>query len=178
MPISPECAQSPPDREKKRTERPVIILLNRMIKSGQFWIGLSSVLVGLIVVCWSPEVFKKSHSILTDNVEEEIKERFELLFRKDLPEKLEWGREVLRKRLPSRFSEELSLATRTKDAEAKYDNPQRTSAHYQIFVAYHFLDTPEHACLWNPVTYYFELRRGKWVLIGDLWVTEWQVDFE
>lgn len=177
MPISPKYAQSP-DGEKKRPVRPVIVLSNQLIRTGHFWIGFSAVLVGLIIVCWGPGVFKRTYDIHADDVEEELKEQFELMIRKALPEKLEWGREMLRKRLPSRFPEELSIATRKKDAEAKYDNPERTSAHYQIFIAYHFLDIAEHDYIWNPVTFYFELRHGQWELVGDRWVTEWEVDFE
>lgn len=177
MPIFPKNAQSP-DGEKKRPERPVVVLLNQLIRSSHFWIGFSAVLVGLIVVCWGPEVFKKTYDIHADDVAEEFKARFELIIRKALPEKLEWGREILRKRLPSRFPEELFLAIKTKDGEAKYDNPQRTSVHYQIFIAYHFLDTAEHAYSWNPVTFYFELRLGQWELVGDRWLTEWEVEFE
>ncbi|MCK5219265.1 hypothetical protein KAR10_07080 [bacterium] len=177
MPIHPE--QTPfPDSDNKRPERPVVVLLNQMIRASSFWIGFSFVLVGLIVVCWGPEVFKRTYDIRANDVEEELKAQFELMLRKTLPEKLEWGREALRKRLPSRFPEELFLATKQKDAEAKYDNSQRTSAHYQIFIAYHFLDAPERTYLWNPVTFYFELRHGHWELAGDRWVTEWEVEFE
>ena len=177
MPADPKHALSP-DGEKKLPERPVVILLNQLIRSSRFWIGFSAVLAGLIIVCWGPEVFTITYNIHANDVEGELKERFELMIRKALPEKLEWGREVLRKRLPSRFPEELSLATQNKGAEAKYDNPERTCAHYQIFIAYHFLDGAEQDYIWNPVTFYFELRLGQWELVGDQWLTEWEVDFE
>jgi hypothetical protein len=95
-----------------------------------------------------------------------------------LPEKLEWGREILRHRVPSRFPEELLLDTDREKAEIRFLNDEKTEAYYRCSIAYHYKETNKKIFSWMSAQFFFELRNGKWFLSGDRWPREWEVVFE
>ena len=84
----------------------------------------------------------------------------------------------MRNRLPTRFPEELEMEIDRDQVKVRYDNIQKQSVYYQLSVAYHFVKAHEKTYIWQPVTFYFEIRNGKWELIGDRWVREWELEFE
>jgi uncharacterized protein (DUF58 family) len=95
-----------------------------------------------------------------------------------LPDKLEWGREIMRKRLPSRFPEELLMSYDVAKVDVRYTNREQNQAVYRLPVAYYFLNQPRATFRWQPVTFHFELRNRQWVMIGDNWMTEDDLKFE
>jgi hypothetical protein len=107
-----------------------------------------------------------------------VRQKLEKLIQEYLPEKLEWGRELLKKRSPNRFPEELALATNETKADVEYVNPEKTAAAYGMQIAYHFPETPRKSYQWQQVTFFFEQHQGKWVLTGDKWPNDWDLNFE
>jgi hypothetical protein len=107
-----------------------------------------------------------------------VKQQFGKLIQDYLPEKLEWGRELLKKRAPNRFPDELAIATNEAKADVEYTNSEKTAAAFGMQIAYHFPEMPRKAYLWQPVTFFFEFRQGKWVLTGDKWPNDWDLNFE
>jgi len=71
-------------------------------------------------------------------VEPEVVKKFNVLIDAYLPEKLQWGRDILTRRIPSRFPEELTLDLDRAKSEVRYDDASRTSAYYQTLASYHY----------------------------------------
>jgi hypothetical protein len=95
-----------------------------------------------------------------------------------IPEKLEWGRDILRRRVPSRFPEELFMEVDRDKPEIRYTSDEKSEAYYRFAIAYHYKEANKKLFVWNSVQFFFELRSGKWVLTGDRWPREWEVLFE
>jgi hypothetical protein len=95
-----------------------------------------------------------------------------------LPEKLEWGRDVLRKRIPARFPEELLMEIDRETPEIRFSNDEKNEAYYRFSIAYHYKETNKKIFAWTSVQFFFEQRNGKWLLAGDRWPREWEVMFE
>lgn len=104
--------------------------------------------------------------------------QIEALIHDALAEKLEWGRELLKKRMPNRFPEELLLDTNKAEADLQYANPEKTAVVYHLPVTYHFKELSSKAYIWLPASFTFIKRDGKWALAGDKWPNEWDVNFE
>jgi len=143
--------------------------------AGAAVIGLS-LIVGLTLIGFGRPVAVKADD--SNNVAGETRQVFDKLVSNYLPEKLEWGRELLKVRMPSYFPEELLIAMDTRKAEVKYSNPQKTQASYHMLVAYHFKETPKSAYIWMSAAFFFEAKEGKWQLTADKWPREWEVNFE
>ncbi len=108
----------------------------------------------------------------------EVREQLRELVRVHLDERLAWGRDLLKRRSPNRFPEELLLAVDDKKADVKYLTQDRKAVSYHLLVAYHFRETPVKTYVWHPVSMNFERRPEGWDLTGDKWMAEWDVNFE
>ncbi len=95
-----------------------------------------------------------------------------------LVDKLEWGKEVMKKRTPFRFPEELMMKVDREKPEIHYVTDEKVSATYRFSIAYHFKETHEKLYPWTTVTFFFELRGGKWIMVGERWPREAEVVFE
>jgi hypothetical protein len=95
-----------------------------------------------------------------------------------IPEKLDWGREVLKQRVPSRFPEELLMEVDREKPEIRYTSDEKTEAYYRFTIAYHYKETNKKVFTWSSVQFFFGFKNGKWSLIGDRWPREWEVVFE
>jgi len=111
-------------------------------------------------------------------VEPENRLQLEALLQEAIAEKLEWGQALLKQRMPSRFPEELRLDVNKAQIDVQYTNREKTAVTYSIPVAYHFPELPVNAYTWELGTFFFEKQQGKWVLIGDKWLNEWDIHFE
>jgi len=166
-----------------KDERRIITILNRLMRTPEFWLIFGAIILGFLVIPWSIQqiikiTFKPADNNIASVVEPELREKFELIIDDALPDKLEWAREVMRRRIPTRFPEELTMDINKQDAEVKYDNKEKTSAYYRLLISYHFIDANKKTYFWQPVTFYFEVRDGVWTLIGDHWIRESELELE
>ncbi|MCD4812159.1 hypothetical protein K8S19_00480 [bacterium] len=172
-----------PSQVEPVNERPIVTIFRRLVVSSKFWIVLASVVLAFILVPWT---IQKINQFSTANefdydaksVETTLCSKFELIIDDTLPDKLEWAREVMRLRLPTRFPEELLLDISKQEAEVKYENDEKTSVSFRMLITYHFGDAHKKTYYWQPVTFFFEIRNGEWVLIGDRWLRESELVFE
>lgn len=169
--------------EEQRDERPIFTILRRLAVTPKFWIVFASIVLAFILVPWTIQKINQfssadSFDINADKVEPELQSKFELIIDDTLPDKLEWARNVLRFRLPTRFPEELLLDINKQEAEVIYETDEKTSASFRLLIAYHFADAHKKTYIWQPVTFFFEIRNGEWVLIGDRWLREGELIFE
>lgn len=174
---------APPAPRVKLGERPLVTMAKRLARQPRFWITFASVLAVLVAVPWlgmqlskwaSRPVVKADPTI----VDPELKKDFEKMVDQALADKLEWGREVLRNRLPARFPEELVMEVDKQKSEVKFDNRKKNTVNFQILVSYHFEDDHRKAIRWYPGTFFFQKQDEKWYLIGDNWIKESELIFE
>lgn len=111
-------------------------------------------------------------------VEPEVRSELQKLIQVHLDERLAWGRELLKRRSPNRFPEELLLRTDDQKAEVRYLTRDKNAVIYHLLVAYHFRETPLKTYVWHSVSMSFARRPEGWVLTGDHWPAEWDVNFE
>lgn len=147
-----------------------------------FWVALVvlALLAGggvFLMFKWN-SIFPEPAVANQQGVDETLARQFSHMVDEMLPEKLEWGREIMKRRVPTRFPEELLMAVDKKNPEIRFLNPEQTSASYRFTMAYHFKDTNRKLYPWASVIFYFEMRNGKWVITGDRWVSEWEISFE
>ncbi|MEW6517480.1 MAG: hypothetical protein AB1439_11340 [candidate division FCPU426 bacterium] len=180
LPILPPL---PPAPRIRLGERPLVTITKRLARQPRFWVMLGSVLAVLIAMPWlgmQTVKWASQPAAKTDpfKVDDEIKKKFEKLVDQALADKLEWGRDVLRNRLPTRFPEELIMEVDKQKTEAKYDNRKKNTATFAIIISYHFDDDHPKAIRWYPGTFYFEKRNEEWRLVGDNWIKESELILE
>lgn len=130
---------------------------------------------GLQLAKWASKPVAKTDPL---QVEAETRKQFENLVDQTLADKLEWGREVLRNRLPTRFPEELVMEVDKQKADLKYDNRKKQTAAFSVQISYHFEDDHPKTIRWYPVTFFFQKQDDKWYLLGDTWIKESELIFE
>jgi hypothetical protein len=158
-------------------------MAKKLARQPRFWIALGSILAVVVIVPWLGLQLAKWASrpvVPTDptKVETEAKKDFEQMVDQALADKLEWGREVLRNRLPTRFPDELIMEVDKQKSEVKYENRKKTSASFHILVSYHFEDDHPKTLHWYPATFFFQKQNEKWYLVGDSWIKESEIVFE
>jgi len=95
-----------------------------------------------------------------------------------IPDKLEWGREILRKRIPSCFPEQLLLEVDKSKPDVKYEDKAKTYISYRVNVSYHLEELPKELWNWQSVTFFFRPKDGQWGLYGERWPREDEIEFE
>lgn len=187
----PLAADQTPDLDKNQGHKTAVqaktnqllAIVQSLGRSRQFWLTAFYILSGALTLFWGtkavmkffePEAVKSS----TMQVEPAVASQFETMIKELLPEKLDWAREQMKRRLPSRFPEELLMETDETKVEVNYDNKKHTAAHYEMQIAYHLKEIRKESYIWQPVTFYFELRQGKWVMVGDKWIRDSDLVFE
>ena len=111
-------------------------------------------------------------------VAEEVKARLDLLVEDLLRSRLEWAREVMVERIPTRFPEELTYHVQNEPPTVTYETEARETIGYAFEISYHFKQTKTKIWEWYPVEIYFEQRNGEWVRVGDKWPRAWDLHFE
>jgi len=182
-PQAPAAPPPPPEPRVKLGERPLVTMAKRLARQPRFWIVLTCVLAVVVAVPWAGmqlAAWVSRPAPKTDPlaVEEETKKHFEKMVDQALSDKLEWGREVLRNRLPSRFPEELVMEVDKQKADRKYDSRKKNPASFNVQISYHFEDDHPKAIRWYPVVFFFQKQEDTWYLIGDNWLKESELIFE
>ena len=182
--IAEEKADQEDTDTNKIVDRPIVSILKKTFQAGKSWLILVGVLVLVLVLSGLGKLISEKISNTTNNnievnkITPELRRELDIKLASILEDKLKWGREVMRKRLPSRFPEELILDKDLTKAEVKFENNSLKNVYYYLLVAYHFKHDHEATYRWKPVTIYFEQREQEWVYIGEKWLNEWDLEFE
>jgi hypothetical protein len=151
-------------------------------KEPKYWIIAGAVIVALGGLAWWTLV---PHKVQVQEVEADpravdpvLAKDFSKIVDAAIPDKLEWGRDMMKRRVPTRFPEELIMDVDRDNPEVRYNDDTKTTAYYRFIIAYHFKETHKKLYPWTSVTFFFELRKGKWVLTGERWPRESEVVFE
>lgn len=170
-------------RVRPVAEHPLLLNVDNWLFRHWKWLVLgAAVLVATAGGVWSLNRFYQemasTKSELDIRLADETAKQVTGLIQEVLPEKLEWGRDVMKRRVPGRFPEELSMDIDKAKGELKFMNREKTKAMYTLLIAYHYRNTHRRTFNWEPVTFYFKKSGQHWVLTGDKWLTEWEVNFE
>ncbi len=163
--------------------RQLLTILHSLSRSRRFWLMTFYVVAGALTLFWGTRAVMRllepeANKPKSMQVEPAVAGQFEVMVKEMLPEKLDWGREQMKHRLPSRFPEELLMETDETKVDIKYENKKHTAAHYELQITYHLDDAVKETYVWQPVTFYFELRQGQWVMVGDKWIRPTALVFE
>lgn len=169
--------------EQVSKEKVLITIGLQLIRSKRFGMGVAYAVAGLLTVVWGIQAIgklmePKAEQVAVSTVDEQVVAQLDSIIDEVLQEKLAWGQEVMQRRLPIRFPEELILKDDRSRADIQYENDKQTALYYEFQIAYHMDNDPPETYRWRPVTIYFELRDNKWVRIGEQWLRAGELVFE
>jgi hypothetical protein len=177
---APAKAVPIPQPRVAAAERPIVVILRRLLRNPKFLIGMAGLVAALVILPWGTRVLMKPKpeaAVKADFNTQEIA-TFDKLIDQILPEKLDWGREVMHRRLLTRFPEELQMEVDKNNRDIKWDGKGKVLAYYRFSIAYHFKEEARENYSWKPVTFFFRMEAGKWVMMGERWMREDEVLFE